>query len=712
MWEKSKRLSRSRAPAVEQGATRLAKHGSAELTRSDKETADEFAARLDAVGSPPQPSTRNRAAARHLDRITAGLDLSGLDDCLGGAADMDELAAALGTCKVGGAAGEDTVSYDAIKHAHQDWRVLLLRLYNKVIATGIVPSAWGSASVSMLAKPGKDATDWTGYRGISLCSCISKVFEKIVQRRLTAHMEARGVLHHSQYGFRKGHSVSDAQLLMASASGMGLLPNESKRLGKKWACFIDQRRAFPSVPRSHMLAALHDHAHVGGRLFRCIANMYQNLTSHVCVGAARSASYTVDAGVREGSCLSATLYALFIDPLLWQLEESGVGSRVSVGEAGASVYAGAICYADDLCLCADSELELQKLMDIVGAFTVERETFTAREKTSVLCFGADADTPLRKKAWTMRGLHKPPASDGGTRWDDFVEEKTQYVHLGVTLDSSRSWSPHLEACEAHYVGVSAQGLVHRGIGAFGFGGAAGAAVWSAVGAPCLDKACEVTAACNVATNSALLAPVRKCWKAAVHAAIGGRGSKGTATTGIERVTGFRRTEFRREEALAKAVARWLAMPRDRVQRQLVDACFTHNCMGAQWRKAAVDACEKARFSPLLPATMGPKADRNRRISKAVRAAQDKAADGTDRDKSVAVLRRLRPHACAPRARRRPRARRHMLRRRLHCVAAADLQHPAATWSGAQREGRIPHVRGGLPSATVRGAARRRSPPAR
>ena len=146
--------------------------------------------------------------------------------------------------------------------------------------------------------------------------------------------------------------------------------------------------------------------------------MYQNLTSHVCVGAARSASYTVDAGVREGSCLSATLYALFIDPLLWQLEESGVGSRVSVGEAGASVYAGAICYADDLCLCADSELELQKLMDIVGAFTVERETFTAREKTSVLCFGADADTPLRTQAWTMRGLHKPPASDGGTRWDD------------------------------------------------------------------------------------------------------------------------------------------------------------------------------------------------------------------------------------------------------------------------------------------------------
>ena len=115
------------------------------------------------------------------------------------------------------------------------------------------------------------------------------------------------------------------------------------------------------------------------------------------------------------------------------------------------------------------------------------------------------------------------------------------------------------------VAVTAQGLVHRGIGAFGVGGNAGARVWDAVGAQCLDKACEVTASANVAVNSAMLKPIRKCWKAAVHSALGGRGAMGTATTGIERMTGFRRTESRREEALAKAIARWLALPPHRAQ---------------------------------------------------------------------------------------------------------------------------------------------------
>ena len=111
---------------------------------------------------------------------------------------------------MGGAAGDDRVSYDAIRHAHESWLALLLQLFNKVLATGIVPEAWGAATVGMLAKPGKDADDWTGYRGISLCSCISKVFEKIVQRRLSDHLDEHNVLHHSQYGFRKQHSTADA----------------------------------------------------------------------------------------------------------------------------------------------------------------------------------------------------------------------------------------------------------------------------------------------------------------------------------------------------------------------------------------------------------------------------------------------------------------------------------------------------------------------
>ena len=78
-----------------------------------------------------------------------------------------------------------------------------------------------------------------------------------------------------------------------------------------------------------------------------------------------------------------------------------------------------------------------------------------------------------------------------------------------------------------------------------------------MGAICLDKACEVTAAYNVKVNKDKLAPIRECWEAAVHAALGGRGSKGTATTGIERMTGFMRTSSRREEAHAKAICRWL-----------------------------------------------------------------------------------------------------------------------------------------------------------
>ena len=464
-----------------------------------------------------------------------------------------------------------------------------------------------------------------------MCSCISKVFEKVVQRRLSEHLDQHEVLHHSQYGFRKQHSAADAQLLMAAATGMGLLPSESKRRGKRWACFIDQRRAFPSVPRDWMLTTLHEHGKVGGRLLRCVANMYEGLTSRVRVGSARSEPYKVESGVREGSCLSATLYAVFLDPLLWELERARRGTRVPVGPAGGreSVYAGAVAYADDLALVADTEADLQRLMDIVGQFASDRGIHLARDKTSVVCFGETEGRRLRARKWTMKALHKPPAADGGTRWDDFVDEKRQYEHLGVLLDSSRSWAPYFEACAAKYTAVTAQGLVHRGIGAFGVGGSAGARVWEAVGAQCLDKACEITASANIATrhNSAMLTPIRKCWKAAVHSALGGRGAKGTATTGIERMTGFRRTESRREEALAKAIARWIALPAHRAQHRIVQAYGTQLSMGTHWAKAVQAAVAKVRGSGA-----GPKLGRNKRMTEAIRTTQAAEQDQEDRKK--------------------------------------------------------------------------------
>ena len=61
---------------------------------------------------------------------------------------------------------------------------LLCEIFNKILETGQYPAAWGEAIIVPIHKKG-DINNPSNYRGIALLSCISKVFMKIVNKRLT-----------------------------------------------------------------------------------------------------------------------------------------------------------------------------------------------------------------------------------------------------------------------------------------------------------------------------------------------------------------------------------------------------------------------------------------------------------------------------------------------------------------------------------------------
>ena len=70
-------------------------------------------------------------------------------------------------------------------------------------------------------------------------------------------------------------------------------------------------------------------------------------------GSTFSDSFSVANGVCQGGVLSPILFTLYIDDLLMDLKEQGVGCF------GDSFFAGALCYADDLVLLAPSPSALR-----------------------------------------------------------------------------------------------------------------------------------------------------------------------------------------------------------------------------------------------------------------------------------------------------------------------------------------------------------------
>ena len=60
----------------------------------------------------------------------------------------------------------------------------------------------------------------------------------------------------------------------------------------------------------------------------------------------QSDAVTVSRGVWQGGVISPILFALYIDDLLYELEQSGVGCYLD------DLFVGALTYADDLTLLA------------------------------------------------------------------------------------------------------------------------------------------------------------------------------------------------------------------------------------------------------------------------------------------------------------------------------------------------------------------------
>ena len=74
-----------------------------------------------------------------------------------------------------------------------------------------------------------------------------------------------------------------------------------------------------------------------------------------------SDSFSVSNGVRQGDVLSPILFSVYLDGLPQKLADSGVGCHWGY------LFAGAVCYADDIVLLAPCPSALRILLNICSS---------------------------------------------------------------------------------------------------------------------------------------------------------------------------------------------------------------------------------------------------------------------------------------------------------------------------------------------------------
>ena len=107
------------------------------------------------------------------------------------------------------ATGPDKVAYPMLKHLPRSGMDLLLHIFNLSWSSHSFPSIWKTSSIIPIHKVGKPLDSPASFWPISLTSCVSKLFERIILSRLLFFLESNSILSPRQAGFRPGRSTLD-----------------------------------------------------------------------------------------------------------------------------------------------------------------------------------------------------------------------------------------------------------------------------------------------------------------------------------------------------------------------------------------------------------------------------------------------------------------------------------------------------------------------
>ena len=319
---------------------------------------------------------------------------------------VEEVKKAVYKTKLRKAVGCDTLPNEVLKN-DKVVKILCI-LFQYCFDNSILPTDWGRAIIKPIPKSNEnDPRIPMNYRGISLLSCVSKIFTSIINERMNCYFESQSTICDEQNGFRKERSCTDHVFALNSIVSL-----RQKEGLSTFAIFIDFSKAFDGINRKMLLYKIL-HTGIEGKMYYIAKALYNVTESCVDINGNRTDWFSTELGVRQGDCLSPTLFSVYINDLVHELKSSNLGIKIDENSLQA------LLYADDIVLIADNPIELQLMLDIVHKWCNTWKMKINMKKTKIIEF--------RKKG-KERSIAKLKLGNL------VVEYCSSYKYLGVTFD--------------------------------------------------------------------------------------------------------------------------------------------------------------------------------------------------------------------------------------------------------------------------------------
>ena len=308
------------------------------------------------------------------------------------------------------AIGPDGISPRLLKEGAPIIAKSLSRLFNLSLTCNTFPSEWKKANVIPVFKHGCTSL-CCNYRPISLLSCVSKVFERVIFKHVFNYFRDNSTISECQSGFIPGDSTVNQLIFLYHKFCEALDRQKDVRV-----IFCDITRAFDRVYHPGLLHKL-EKVGVRGSLLLWFKDYLNDRKQRVVIQGSESSWGSVRAGVPQGSVLGPLLFLIFINDIV-NIVQSPI--RLFADDTTLFIQVDNPTLATDLL-----NIDLQEMANWSHKWLV---TFN----------------PNKTKSMIISKKRVPLNYPDLTFMDETVENVTEHKHLGLLIRSDLTWKSHID----------------------------------------------------------------------------------------------------------------------------------------------------------------------------------------------------------------------------------------------------------------------------
>ncbi len=371
---------------------------------------DDFGSLYNAPGNLDFDDTFQNEILQQKDEIE--LNLSETNDFVNEPISYNEVRNAVKKLKNKKAVGVDFLPNEVLKC--DDVILAMCYMFKLFFQHSMIPSLWLRSIVNPIPKGGKkDPYLPLNYRGISLLSCVYKVYTSILNHRIINYCEMLDIFVDEQNGFRRGRSCEDHIFSLTS-----VINNRLDEHKDTFAAFIDLEKAFDWIDRDMLFYRLLQY-NIDGKMYKAVKSLYNDCYTCIRINNHYTDWFPVTTGVKQGDNISPTLFSLYINELAKEINNLNLGVKLD------TVKISILLYADDMVLIAENEEDLQKMLSTMQEWCKKWRLKVNSSKSNIVHF-----RPRRT-----------PKSNFAFMYNDCrLETVTNYKYLGVIFDEHLNFS--------------------------------------------------------------------------------------------------------------------------------------------------------------------------------------------------------------------------------------------------------------------------------